>query len=278
MSASLLDASKFILVDHHVSPFNKQTIKVIDHRPFYSGSNLPTDCQTNITELGSCATLIADLILKSNVDTKCDDMLEMLKLLYAPIVLDTVNFSKDADKAKPLDQMICDKLETLLNIDEAKRIHLFNEMVEARSDVSSLDSLQILSKDLKIISNFDGRRVIAIPGYPISVLEYANMLNAKENLLKFAEIHQCDVIVLMGMKVIDGTVSRDVGIVNIKDHRLFDKIVERLTNENSMLSLVPDERISFLDGKFYAQNNVKSSRKQILPMVKTVLDELYGES
>ncbi len=278
MSASLLDTSKFILVDHHLSPYNKQTIKVIDHRPFYSGSNLPADCQTNINEVGSCATLIADLILQSNYDPNCSDTLDTLKMLYAPIVLDTVNFSKDADKARPLDREICDKLEEMFNIDESTRIDLFNELVRARADVSSLDSLQILSKDLKVISNYDGKRVIAIPGYPISVLEYTTMSNVKENFMKFADIHQCDVIVLMGMKVVDGQVSRDVGIVNIKDHRLFDKIVERLSTESSLLSLVPDERIDFLDGKFYAQNNVKASRKQILPMVKNVLDELYGKS
>lgn len=197
-------------------------------------------------------------------------------MLYNPIVLDTVNFSKDADKARPLDQTICGKLETELDIDEEKRIRLFNELVEARSDVSTLDSLQILSKDMKKVSNFDGTRVVAIPGYPISVRDYTNMLNAKENLLKFAEIHQCDVIVLMGMKVVDGIVSRDVGVVNIKDHLLFDKIIERLTNENSLLCLM-EERIDFLDGKFFAQSNVKASRKQILPMVKNVLDELYGK-
>lgn len=279
ISANLLDTSKFILVDHHISPFSKQTIKVIDHRPFYPGSNLPTDCQVNITEVGSCATLIADLMLKSdNVDVKCEDVQETLKMLYVPIVLDTINFSKDADKAKPLDHMICDKLEMMLDFDEAKRIDLFNKLVNARADVSTLNSLQILSKDLKVISNFDGKRVIAIPGFPISVREYTNMLDAKENLLKFGEINHCDVIVLMGMKFVDGIVSRDVGVVNIKDHRLFDKILERLTNENSLLSLVPDEGIDFLDGKFYTQNNVKPSRKQILPMVKNVLDELYSKT
>lgn len=213
-----------------------------------------------------------------DLDTKSEDVTDTLKMLYAPIVLDTVNFSKEADKAKPLDKMICDKLETVLNIDEAKRVLLFNELVAARADVSSLDSLQILSKDLKIISNFNGKRVIAIPGYPISVREYTNMLNAKENLLKFAEINQCDVVVLMGMKVVDGIVSRDLGVVNIKDHRLFDKIIERLENENSSLALVPQEGLDFLDGKFYTQNNVKASRKQILPMVKKLLDELYGEN
>lgn len=272
-----MGASKFILVDHHVSPFNKQTIQVIDHHPFYSGSDLPTDCQVNINEVGSCATLIAEVILKSNVDVKSDDVMETLKMLYASIVLDTVNFSKDADKARQLDRTICDRIETELNIDEAKRLRLFNELIEARSDVSSLNSLQILSKDMKSISNSDGTRIVAIPGYPISVREYTNMLDAQVNLLRFAEQHKCDVIVLMGMKVVNGTVSRDVGVINIKDHLLFDKIIKRLSNENSLLSLVQDDRINFLDGKFYTQNNVKASRKQILPMIKNVLDELYGK-
>lgn len=270
-----LDSSKFILVDHHLSPFNKQTVKVIDHRPFYAGSNLPAECQINITEVGSCATLIADLIFQSNVDAKCEPVTEILKMLYAPIVLDTVNFSKDADKARPLDRTVCDNLEQLLGMDDSKRNQLFNELVDARADVSTLDSLQILSKDLKIISNSNGKRVIAIPGYPISVMEYTNMTNAAENFRKFADIHGCDVIVLMGMKVVGGQVLRDVGIVNIKDRRLFDNVVDRLSKD-SLLKLSVDDRIDFLDGKFYVQNNVKASRKQILPMVKNVLDELYS--
>lgn len=94
-----------------------------------------------------------------------------MQLLYATIVLDTVNFSKEADKARPLDTEIVEKIEKILKIDEPvlNRLKLFDDLVKARCDVNSLNSLQILSKDLKIISNENNTKIVAIPGYPILV-------------------------------------------------------------------------------------------------------------
>lgn len=94
-----------------------------------------------------------------------------MQLLYGTIVLDTVNFSKEADKARPLDIEIVDEIEKILKIDDPvpSRKRLFDDLVNARSDVNSLNSLQILSKDLKIIYNENNTRVVAIPGYPILV-------------------------------------------------------------------------------------------------------------
>lgn len=139
---------------------------MIDHRPFDKNSNLPSDCKINIKTVGSCATLIAENIINENMIS-----IDCMQLLYGTIVLDTVNFSKEADKARPLDIEIVEKIEKILKIDDPvlNRLKLFDDLVKARSDVNSLNSLQILSKDLKIICNESNTKIVAIPGYPILV-------------------------------------------------------------------------------------------------------------
>lgn len=168
-----------------------------------------------------------------------------MQLLYGTIVLDTVNFSKEADKARPLDREIVEKIEKILKIDEPvlNRLKLFDDLVKARCDVNSLNSLQILSKDLKIISNENNTKIVAIPGYPILVQvcfnefffwninkffwlkDYVKLEDSESNLRKFAELNNCDVIVLIGMKVVDGSFQRDLGVVNIKNLSLFEKVL-----------------------------------------------------
>lgn len=143
-------------------------IQIFDHRPFDAGNiRTPTDCNINIQQVGSCATLIANEIraLECSFENQC----HTISLLRGPIILDTVNFSEAADKAKPLDIEIYEEIEKSLGLEQGERTKLFKELVKARSDVSTLTALQLLSKDLKVISNDDKSRMAAIPGFPILV-------------------------------------------------------------------------------------------------------------
>lgn len=151
-----------------MSAFRRQVLQVIDHHPFDGDSSkLPANCVVTINEVGSCATLIADLILSQS---NPGDFLDALKMLYPVIVLDTVNFSPAADKAQRLDYSIAEQLQRLLDISESSSNQMFDDLVAARVNVSSLDSLQILSKDLKTIaSNRNALKMVAIPGFPILV-------------------------------------------------------------------------------------------------------------
>lgn len=97
------------------------------------------------------------------------------------------------------------------------------------------------------------------------------------NLIQFGRHHNCDAIVLMGMKVHDdGSVKRDLGIITLKSSELTDGILNALTSSlqpnlqlevNSVSSNVPK---CF----FFKQKNLRASRKQILPIVQRVIDEL----
>jgi exopolyphosphatase len=226
---TILDSSYYVLVDHHVSAFRKQVLLVIDHRPFDAQSNLPESCKTIINQVGSCVTLVFDLINKStedDVQKLYKDYNSILNLIYGTIILDTVNFSKTADKARPMDVDAVELIEKNLQFKDTAtaRAMVFDNLVEARADVGSLDSLQILSKDMKLLKNDKNGKCVAIPGYPILVQEYINMLNAEVSVKQFCDSLSCDVIVLMGMKIAKDKVRRDIGIINIKDTKLFEKV------------------------------------------------------
>lgn len=259
-----------VLVDHHFSPYANGVVQVFDHRPFDENSNLSASVDKRIELVGSCASLIADLVLN---DTAFTDHAEILDLLYGAIILDTVNFSKDADKARQLDLDMAERIEQVLNIENPlmHRSQLLQELVEARSDVSTLDSMQILYKDLKLIKNKSGTKHIAFPGFPLLVTDYIQMPNAESNLKEFASEHNLDVVILMGLKIIDGQVYRDLGVFNFKNEHLTQLIIDQLLSNNLQLERWQD--IHFLNGQLYQQQNLKASRKQILPLTKIILDE-----
>lgn len=264
------NVENLVLVDHHVSQYHEKVISVVDHRPYDENSMLDEECAVNIDEVGSCATLVTEII-KSDVGRNI--VKEILELLYGPIVLDTINFSKEAKKVQELDIEMAEFIEDILRIQNPMetRKKLFDELVEARADVSSLDSLQILSKDLKIISNASKSVKVAIPG--VHVFEYPEMKNSEENLKIFAERENIDVVMLMGMKPIGNSVQRMIAVINIKNQALYDDILKTVkTMKNPELLLVLNADINFMGGEFFHQGNVHASRKQILPVIKELLN------
>lgn len=169
ISEAQFEAAHFILVDHHVSAQTLAAIEIIDHRPLDAIAQIPRSCLVNIQQVASCTTLIAGMVLEQNLSTEANQ--QLLRMLYPVIVLDTVNFSPVADKAKPLDVSVSDRIATQFNITQEERLRVFDELVAARADVSQLDSLQILDKDMKrVMSKKSGETVVVIPGFPISVL------------------------------------------------------------------------------------------------------------
>lgn len=211
----------FVLVDHHVSDdYRQKVIGVLDHRPFDPRSDLNRDCFVNIREVGSCATLIADAIRKdfNKLDT------EIGPLLYGPIVLDTINFSKDAGKVRPLDEEMASFIEKSQNSFDVqkRRKTTYDELVEARAHVEFLDSYQLLYKDLKMITSDNGRNRIAIPG--VHVFDWVTMPNAEKNLRKFATANYVDVVILMGLIPAGDSIERQLAVINMMNTELFQSV------------------------------------------------------
>jgi exopolyphosphatase len=268
----LSQISNFILVDHHISSFSSKVVSVLDHRPFDIKFSLSKECFKDIQEVGSCATLIGDTIIKNLKNEEKKQYKQVFKLLYGPIVLDTINFNEAADKVRQLDKDVAEYIEKVLEIQDisTERNKVYDELVFARADISSLNSLQLLSKDLKIISSEDGKVRVAIPGVP--VLQYLTMENAKESIQKFSEDENIDVVVLMGMIPVGESIERFVGTIDIKNKKLFEDVIDAMKSmKNPELNLV-EKNANFMNGKFFQQFNIKASRKQILPVLKQLIN------
>lgn len=97
------------------------------------------------------------------------------------------------------------------------------------------------------------------------------------NLIQFGQQHNCDGIVLMGMKVHeDGSVERDLGIITLKSSKITDGILNALTSSQEPNLRLEENLVSSNVPKcyFFKQKNLRASRKQILPIVQRVIDEL----
>ncbi|KAM7349269.1 exopolyphosphatase prune [Cochliomyia hominivorax] len=277
LSDTFLMNSTFVLVDHHVSPWSKNCIAIYDHRPKDERAKIPEKCQLNLNLVGSCATLIAEEFIKANMLGAREK--DILNLLRSTIVLDTVNFSETAARATPKDVEICLRLEETLQkyMSLESRDILFECLVKARADVSSLTAAQLLRKDLKILTSSKDKSInVAIPGFPLPVQQFILKLNAVEDVKEFAKEFNCNVILLMGMYVQpeDNSVHRDFGLINISDNNLCESIKKRLlTLDEPNLNVETYKECNFMDGAFYKQNNIKITRKHILPIVKNVIDQ-----
>ncbi|EAA09205.5 AGAP004314-PA [Anopheles gambiae str. PEST] len=270
-------ALNVVLVDHHVSSLNQNIVGIVDHRPVEAAARFNPNAFKTIELVGSCATLVGRQLFSDGISPEEREGYNVaLGLLYAAIVLDTVNFSKEADKAKPLDYDMAERIESQLQITEQVRsLHreqLFKSLVDARSDVSELNAYQLLLKDLKIISQND--RTVAVPGFPMAVQEYIKLPEWREHLNRFATSTESNVVILLGMKVHpDGSVRRDVGVIPIDGTPLAEKIIAALHASQEMnfeLEEIPCSE----NGTFYQQHNLRASRKQLIPIVKNVLSTI----
>lgn len=71
----------YVLVDHHVSPFDPQKIKMVfDHRPRTPNVQFSASCEVTIADVASCATLVTHYILQESANST-DDEKGVLKLL-----------------------------------------------------------------------------------------------------------------------------------------------------------------------------------------------------
>ncbi|XP_036339408.1 exopolyphosphatase PRUNE1-like isoform X1 [Rhagoletis pomonella] len=282
LQPEFLERSDLILVDHHVSPFAARCVEVFDHRALDDKAQLPTSCKTRIELVGSCATLIAEHILMSYTSATQEKLAEIepvLTMLHSTIVLDTVNFSESANRATTKDVEICMRLEEFLEelpVDKVgtKRTQLFDSLVAARADVSSLTSLQLLRKDLKILTTNDAKLNIAIPGFPLLVQQFIEKEDAASAVQEFAKETNSAIVVLMGMLVKDGGVQRDLGCIDIGCSELCAAIRQKLlASTEPALCLQQYDNCNFLSGTFYKMVNIKATRKHVLPLIKQLLDQ-----
>ncbi|XP_011494876.1 PREDICTED: protein prune homolog [Ceratosolen solmsi marchali] len=267
---NLHDSGKLelILVDHHILRtedigFANSVSEIIDHRP-QDNTWSWTGCALTLTGAGSCATLVARNILERRPDT----IKAVCKLLKGPILIDTVNFSKEANRATLLDYEIMAQLDKICGTNITDRIKLYKEILNVKSDISELSPYDLLIKDLKITNE------VLISGFPILVKEFLELEDAMEALKVFCLKQGYQLAILMGIDLKNDNMIRDIAIYSSKINQTATTLIEALTtsvNPNLQLTEVKREDSATKLLVLYKQDNMQVSRKQIFPIIQNAL-------
>ncbi|CAH4033301.1 exopolyphosphatase PRUNE1 [Pieris brassicae] len=273
---NLVEDSKIniVLVDHHVlskkyeflSPY---VTEIIDHRPIDKNNwSYKDDVRSTIEIVGSCCTLVTqriqDLSALMNRGDFFDDYEVCADLLHSVILLDTVNFSKEVNKATPHDKDKVQFLETILKPSdcmEERKIKV-QRLVEARSDVALLNAAQLLRKDVKIVGD------VFIPSFPILVEVYLRKPEALKAVSEALSQRKCTVALLLGMDL-TGDLRRDGAIISDDAEKVekFSKILQEW--KSPCLQLSPEENSECF---FFKQLNLSASRKQYIAPINEFLN------
>lgn len=97
--------------------------------------------------------------------------------------------------------------------------------------------------------------------------------DAWDSLKEFGDVHHCDLIVLMGMLVMkNGDVRRDLAIIAINPTKLANATFDILAINNADLLQLERKRLDLNGSIVFEQKNIKASRKQILPLLQSMLE------
>lgn len=255
------------LVDHHILTNNdkileKYVTEIFDHRPVDSSHVWDTDKVTvRIEPVGSCSTLVTDVILKRKPDIlTCP----LANLLYQTIIYDTVALRPELGKAKPLDIEVALNLEKTYNFLAKNRQSVCDSLWAVHNDISALSPKQLLYKDMKVIESF------YIPGLPILVEDYLKIPEAHRAIVEFAVENKTNCVLLVGLDVTAGKVRRDIGIYSTTKEDRLKAALLNVFDDNPDYDFQFEHRTTAFDDDMYLLHvhNIKLSRKQLVPVVK----------
>ncbi|CAC5424699.1 PRUNE [Mytilus coruscus] len=257
------------LVDHNILPqkyigLDDCVVSVTDHRPQVRKQD--NRVKINIAKVGSCATLVAEEYF-NRTDLTFDPT--ALTFLYGAILIDTVNLSPAAHKMTDQDVAMTDKLKEMLpkiNGDD-----LYNSIQKAKTDISELTTLELLEKDLKIVSGTSIK--VAMSSVSISLKDFLSRENLIEDLSSFVQSQSVlAVIVMMIHEVMEGQPVRDIAVYST-EIGLLHKVCDQLSaNRDPVLELspVPTDKQNLT---CYKQGCVRASRKVVLPLIQSIVNE-----
>lgn len=264
---------RLTLVDHNVLPSSDgdlegSVVEVIDHHMLEREPS--PACPVTVEMVGSCATLVTERIIQ-----KAPEILDqqIAQLLYAAVLLDCVNMAPSAGKVTPKDSQFAAVLESRFPA-LPPRGALFQNLNNAKFDVSGLNTEQMLRKDMKSVS---GNLNVAISVLYIKLEDFLQRPRLEAELSGFCLKFGFDLLLMM-------TISFTENKEPIRELAVFshsttcrEEVSLYLEQAHSpALNLCP---ISCPHPHItaYQQGNSLASRKKLLPIVKDFLKERDGD-
>ncbi|XP_022656702.1 exopolyphosphatase PRUNE1-like isoform X1 [Varroa destructor] len=262
------------LVDHNVVPkcletINDAVVRVIDHHKWEASFTSPID--KKIEMVGSCATLVGEKLLADHRELADETI---TKLLLSTIIVDTVNFSKSANKATPKDEKVFKELLSFApNIDWDSE---FVQIKEAKSSVSWMAVRDLLRKDLKVIS--ENELTITVSTVPVSLKSLLAMSNFRADLEFFRQQQKANAVIVMTTTTKMQDSEQDCMQREMLIHAKIDPLREALVDylkrfDQPLLDLEEITSCSTIYSQHpassvFIQKNVGASRKVVLPAVR----------
>ncbi|XP_053653271.2 exopolyphosphatase PRUNE1 isoform X2 [Cherax quadricarinatus] len=251
------------LVDHHqLAPsdsfLDASVVFILDHRKL---ERHPQSGGIVVEMVGSCCTLVTEQVLARN-PALLDSV--TASLLYGTIILDTVNLNEAAKRVTPKDVDMIGRLQPLLS-SSINRSEIFQQLTNAKANVSGLTSDQLLRKDVKVTSAGDLK--VGVASVPMMVKEYLQRPEVGETLSEHCSSEDYSVLVIMGISITGEVVHRDIAIYSPQDHLRNQLVVYLRDAQGEVLQLLPFDS-DIVGCSAFLQRNIAASRKVVLPLIK----------
>nr|XP_053653270.1 exopolyphosphatase PRUNE1-like isoform X1 [Cherax quadricarinatus] len=253
------------LVDHHqLAPsdsfLDASVVFILDHRKLERHpQSVPGGIVVEM--VGSCCTLVTEQVLARN-PALLDSV--TASLLYGTIILDTVNLNEAAKRVTPKDVDMIGRLQPLLS-SSINRSEIFQQLTNAKANVSGLTSDQLLRKDVKVTSAGDLK--VGVASVPMMVKEYLQRPEVGETLSEHCSSEDYSVLVIMGISITGEVVHRDIAIYSPQDHLRNQLVVYLRDAQGEVLQLLPFDS-DIVGCSAFLQRNIAASRKVVLPLIK----------
>lgn len=299
-----------VLVDHN-ELVNKSielidnVTGIIDH---HVDSNLYRDANPRVIKVtGSCTSLIMNYWYDLIKDKS--SMVDMIKFMYGALLLDTSNFKHKVEepdrialnnyqqiiKGSEINTIMFNKSDFNLNNNKNDSDNFFKILKKAKKDIKGLSVKDIIKKDYKqFVFNLNGsddNKMIVGIGSMVKPLkwmykEYNGMNQFRKECDFFRRENQLDLLVIMS-SYNDKTQNlfvREMGLICSNEKK---EIVSSMINGMTpLLKLQPWQNDGDADSLVkmgdslnacfweFKQLNVEASRKQVVPIMKQVLERL----
>ena len=219
------------------------------------------ECHVVRERVGSCATLVAELLLGN---PEYDVEAPVATLLLAAILLDTVNLSTASGRVTEKDRVVVGQLAPISLLPPAD---LYRSLAAARVSVEGLTTSQLLRKDFKMAEA--GSYLLGFSSVTCLISELLGREGVVEDISQFCRSRQLSLLLLLGISVAEEETRRQVAVFqplpSPTSPDLADSIASVLEAEEE-LQCQRQEVWSF-PGHLLEQGNTRLSRKHILPLV-----------
>ena len=249
-----------VLVDTNTLPPDLKQLaphvkKIIDHHKDV-GVGYHADCERLIEPVGSCSSLIAELLLAEDIVNEV-----IAELLLAAILLDTFNLSPTANRATDKDRDMAQRLTPMSTVSNDE---LYRSVLGARCDNSDFSVKELLEKDFKV-----ARRAGVTIGFCSIIGRLDEIVTDKEfvkEATEFCTREQLDLLLLLGVDIEEAELrGRSIGLFHLPGKRTLMESVSSFLKSNK--DIRAETEASYGDCVIMKQGNMQASRKAILPSV-----------